>query len=384
MQIQQTRTKKQKNRLIHKNKVTKKMHKKIHHYLGVGGDANVDASNNNLQNVLFPKKTITNIIQNKDPKVIIPDTNVLDLINKYIVSKISNDFTQVKNITHALFEKVFKITDPAYERIKKLLDVFLQKVDIKKLLTEARGNWVVFLNKLVINFNKTLINPIFKDEFAISIAVLSIYTKILAEAMKQPLKDSADVINDGFIYELNDLASSGVGILASAASSVPFLGSVIGLGETINDASQAVMSAINAGSILLEAAATLAGETSDNINNVFNNVEAQEKIADDIMSRTNKVLKEFDKPLEKLENKYNINNSANDKLKNIIDTEIDTKVIKELKDEIDRLKPKKGGGRMIQKIFHNINDQKYLSDNILNRTNETLHMFENPMQNVKP
>ena len=81
-------------------------------------------------------------------------------------------------------------------------------------------------------------------------------------------------------------------------AAVPYIGSIIEVGKMLNDGSKAASTVVEAGSEAVEAASDAFIETKENIEEGLKVLEEKKKLGDEISSRTDKSIKEFEDPVK--------------------------------------------------------------------------------------
>jgi ABC-type transporter Mla subunit MlaD len=189
--------------------------------------------------------------------------------------------------------KVFNIVDDKFGDIIQKLNNFLGDKNTRANIATSSKNLVEIFKLLLQDFNKTLNDPILKEEFVIAVYILGEYTKIFADAMDEPLDEAVDLLHDAILKALGGVSSGSLKVITDFAGAVPYAGAFVDLGKAINDGSKAAISVFDAGVNAVEAGSLLVGKTSQELNQAFEQVKAKQQEASDILKRADDSIQNF-------------------------------------------------------------------------------------------
>jgi methyl-accepting chemotaxis protein len=280
----------------------------------------------------FSQEPVQNFLSMYNPNPIVPDDGILDIAGKLalnsifgppiIVGKILlrllgfeyigldpfslfNELSQRQDIASRIATKVFNIADDRFGCIISTLNRFLGSPETRNSISGSSKQLINIFNTLLKDFIETLDDPMLKEEFVVAVFIIGEYVKIFSIAMKEPLDDAIDLLNDGIIEALTGVASGIVKVISDSMGAVPFIGPFVDIGRAINDGSKAAFSVFNAGVTAVEAASQLIGQTSENIESQLQELKEQ---GQNISNRINNSVNNFEQPLQNVAT--NIENTA--------------------------------------------------------------------------
>jgi len=280
----------------------------------------------------FSQEPVQKFLSMYNPYPIVPEDGILDIAAKLalnaifappiIVGKILlrllgfeyigldpfslfNELSQRQDIASRIASKVFNIADDRFGCIISNLNRFLGSPETRNSISGSSKELINIFNTLLKDFIETLDDPMLKEEFVVAVFILGEYVKIFSLAMKEPLDNAINILNDGIMKALSGVATGIVKVISDSIGAVPFIGPVADIGRAINDGSKAALSVFNAGVSAVEAASQLIGQTSENIENQLQGLKEQ---GQNISNRINNSVNNFEQPLKNTEAK--IGNTA--------------------------------------------------------------------------
>jgi len=216
--------------------------------------------------------------------------------------EMDNMLSNGKNIASKIATDILHLADDTVEPIIDSLNDLLGSTKTGQSLSNAGNNVVNVFYTLLKDFNDSLNRPLLREQFEAAINILAEYAKIFVGAMDGPLDETMDLLNKAVTKAVTGLSSGAIKVASSAVSAVPYVGSIVGVGEMVNNGSKAVGSVFNAGTEAVEAVSLFLGKTSENIKKPLEELEEKQKESAEILSRTQGAIQDFKSPLQ--ESKY--------------------------------------------------------------------------------
>jgi hypothetical protein len=235
--------------------------------------------------------------------------NVDDNINK-ISDAASGLVTDAKEIGN----DVVDVFNKGSAAVIGNINAVLESPKIENSVNEAATETAEIGEKLLENFNEKLSSPEIKEETKEALENAADYTEIAVEAMDEPLNKAIDQLNEAGTKAASGIASGVIKVGTDAMAAVPGLGAVIELGKMANDASAAAGDVVEAASQATSTVSKVVEDTSKNIEEGVHKLEEKKNIGENIgenesMKGGMSKLKEINKDSIKISNR--VNNSIN-------------------------------------------------------------------------
>jgi hypothetical protein len=235
--------------------------------------------------------------------------NVDDNINK-ISDAASGLVTDAKEIGNDVVDVFNKGSAAVIENINDVLE----SPKIENSVNEAATETAEIGEKLLENFNEKLSSPEIKEQAKEALENAADYTEIAVEAMDKPLNKAIDQLNEAGTKAASGIASGVIKVGTDAMAAVPGLGAVIELGKMANDASAAAGDVVEAASQATSTVSKVVEDTSKNIEEEVYKLEEKKNMGENMdenesMKGGMSKLKEINKDSIKISNR--VNNSIN-------------------------------------------------------------------------
>lgn len=268
---------------------------------------------------------------NQNNSTINTDNNIDNNINK-ISDATSGLVSYAKEIGSDIADVVNKGSAAVIENINDVLE----SPKIENSVSEAATETAEIGEKLLENFNEKLSSPEIKEEAKEALKNAADYTEIAVDAMDKPLNKAIDQLSEDGTKAASGIASGVIKVGTDAMAAVPGLGAVIELGKMANDASAAAGDVVEAASQAASTVSKVVEDTSKNIEEGVDKLEEEKNMSENVG--------------ENMDQNMDQNMSVNEGMK--------------------------GGMAKLREINKD-------SIKISNRVNNSINMFENPLQTNK-
>ena len=210
------------------------------------------------------------------------------------IGKANEAIEKIGEATADVVSDVANVADKTGSAIIENVNEVLGSDAVKETTAEAAENTAEIVQENLKVFNDALDKPEVKAEIKESIEKAGEIGEVFVEAAEKPIEKLVDVGSNS-AAKATDAASAGVvKVGTDIAGAVPYIGTFIEVGKMLNDGSKAASSVVEAGSEAVEAASDAFIETKKNIEEGLKVLEEKRKLGDEISSRTDKSIKEFE------------------------------------------------------------------------------------------
>lgn len=217
-------------------------------------------------------------------------------------NKINEKINEISNTTSGLTNEIKNVANNASATVIENVNEVLGSDIVKENLRNAAEDTANIIKDNAEVINEALNDPEVKQEVKEAIENVSEYANIGIEAMKEPFNKGVNQLTETINEVSPKLVKAGINTINAAAEEIPVIGTVYSLLNIVNNASKAASASVEAGSEMVETVSDAFMETKKNYEEGMKMLEENKKISDEISSRTNKSIKEFESPLEKFRN----------------------------------------------------------------------------------
>jgi len=214
------------------------------------------------------------------------------------IGKANEAIEKIGEATADVVSGVANVADKTGSAIIENVNEVLGSDAVKETIAEAAENTAEIVQENLEVFNDALDKPEVKAEIKESIEKAGEIGSIVIESAKEPIDKAVDVTANAVQKATSGALSGAVKVGTDVLAAVPFFGAIVDAGKMINDGSKAVSSVVEASSEAVEAASDAFVETKENVEKGLKVLEEKKKMADQISSRTNKSIKDFEFPTD--------------------------------------------------------------------------------------
>jgi len=197
-----------------------------------------------------------------------------------------NDLTQPIPIL-----SISEVTQMGFNTINRLQDYL--KNNLQSNLKNSINILINTIHVLLQTLNNTLSDPKIRNDFKIAIQKLSIFSTIFLTAMEGPLLKSMDVLRNSAVKFAQGLSSGVIQVLVSVGGAIPFWGAILDMGRAINNSTEILVKATEAGRTTIGAVQSMVEGTKQNIDRLTNNLDLGQHL-DLSKALNNKIAKSTD------------------------------------------------------------------------------------------
>ena len=222
----------------------------------------------------------------------------LERVNKKddATKKVDENINKVTDAASGIMSGVGNVVDKTGATIIENVNEVLGSSVVKETTEQAAEKTADIIKESAEKFNEALDKPEVKAEIKESIEKAGEIGSIVIESAKEPIDKAVDVTANAVQKATSAALSGAVKVGTDVLAAVPFFGAIVDAGKMINDGSKAISSVVEASSEAVEAASDAFVETKENVEKGLKVLEEKKKMADQISSRTNKSIKDFEFP----------------------------------------------------------------------------------------
>lgn len=221
-----------------------------------------------------------------------PSEGVFNILGDKISSFASSAFKYIeeKGLRAAGLEKIHDSeteANPVEDGVNKAAGVVsdainnvnnvLKSPEVQETVTAAAQDLTETGTKLLNNFNQVASTPAFKKAVEIAADNASDYTKIVVDAMDEPVNKAMDQLNEAGTKATAGISAGIIKVGTDAMAAVPGAGAVVEVGKMLNDGSKAIGDVVEAASDASETLSKAVTEISGNIDKGLDNLEAKKQ-----------------------------------------------------------------------------------------------------------
>jgi hypothetical protein len=197
--------------------------------------------------------------------------------------------------------KVLDVVDRSGGLIISDINEVLASDEFKRTTEEAAKQTAQLLRESSQRFNETLDDPDVKAKLEEAIKKAGEIGEMVVKYGEKPYYQAVDIAGRAARKASSAAASGSIKVGADALSAVPFLGSVVSVGNMINDGSKAASALVEAGSEVVQSASDVFLEVKKNIEKDYklDDLEERKKLGQQIYNRVNKSISNFQNPFAK-------------------------------------------------------------------------------------
>ena len=189
------------------------------------------------------------------------------------------------------------------------LNEVLASDQFKKTTEEAGKETAALIKENAQRFNEALDNPEVKAQLEEAIKKAGEISEMVVKYGEKPYYRAVDIAGRAAQKASSAAVSGSLKVGADAISAIPFLGSVVSVGNMINDTSKAASALVEAGSEVVQSGSDVFLEIKRNIEKDYNldSLEEKKKLGQQIYNRVNKSISDFQnsKMGQQISNKVN-------------------------------------------------------------------------------
>lgn len=221
----------------------------------------------------------------------------LEKVNEGI-GKVNENIDKIGEAAADVVSDVANVADKTGSAIIENVNEVLGSDAVKETTAEAAENTAEILQENLEVFNDALNKPEIKAEVKETLDHLGDVGEVVIEAAEKPIEKAVDVASNSAAKATGAALAGVIRVATDAAAAVPYVGSFIEFGKMLNDGSKAASAVVEAGSETVEVASDAIIDTKKAIDKGLELLEEKKKMGDEISSRTDKSIKEFENPIK--------------------------------------------------------------------------------------
>ena len=211
--------------------------------------------------------------------------------------KVDENINKISNTASGIISNVANIVDNTGAALIENVNEVLGSDIVKETTDEAAKKTADIIKETAETFNDTLNDPEVKAELEEAIENAGEVGRIIIKSAEKPFEEAVDVASNSLSKATGATLGGIVKVGTDAAAAIPGVGAIIEVGKILNDSSKAASAVVEAGSEAVEVASDAFIETKENVEKGLKVLEEKKKLVDEIASRTDKSIKDFEKPL---------------------------------------------------------------------------------------
>jgi ABC-type transporter Mla subunit MlaD len=221
----------------------------------------------------------------------------LKLIGLERIDKSKEDTTKTTDNINAIASNVENVIDKTGSALIENVNEVLESNAANETTKEAAEKTANIVKNAAEKFNEALDNPEVKTEVKESIEKAGEIGSIIVDAAEKPIEKAVDVAANAMSKATAASLAGVIKVGTDMMAAVPGVGAVIEVGKMLNDTSKAASAVVEAGSEAVEAASDAFIETKENVEKGLKSLEEKKRIGNEISSRTNNSIKDFENPV---------------------------------------------------------------------------------------
>lgn len=221
----------------------------------------------------------------------------LEKVNEGI-GKVNESIEKIGEATADVVSDVANVADKTGSAIIENVNEVLGSDAVKETTAEAAENTAEIVQENLEVFNDALNKPEIKAEVKEALDHAGEVGAVVVEAAEKPIEKAVDVASNSAAKATGAALAGVIRVATDAAAAVPYVGSFIEFGKMLNDGSKAASAVVEAGSESVEVASDAIIDTKKAIDKGLELLEEKKKLGDEISSRTDKSIKEFEDPVK--------------------------------------------------------------------------------------
>ena len=213
------------------------------------------------------------------------------------LGKVNEGIQKVGDAAAGVISNVENVADKTGALIIDNVNKVLGSAVVQETTKEAAEDTAEIVQENLEVFNEALNNPEVKAEVVEAIENAGEIGEVVVAAAEKPLEKAVDVASNATSKAVGATLGGLIKIGTDAMAAVPGVGAVIEVGKMLNDGSKAASAVVEAGSDAVEVASDAFIETKEGIEKGLELLEKQKKIGEEISSRTDKSIKDFENPV---------------------------------------------------------------------------------------
>jgi hypothetical protein len=233
------------------------------------------------------------------------ETEDVDPTNNYDPSIYSNrgkiDLSSSEEEKPGLLCTVLDLVDRSGGLIISDINEVLASDQFKRTTEEAAKQTGELIRESSKRFNETLDDPDVKAQLEEAIKKAGEIGEMVVKYGEKPYYRAVDIAGRAARKASSAVASGSLKVGSDALAAVPFVGSVVSVGNMINDGSKAASALVEAGSEVVQSASDVFLEVKKNIEKDYklDDLEERKKLGEKIYNRVNKSISNFQNPFSK-------------------------------------------------------------------------------------
>jgi len=211
--------------------------------------------------------------------------------------KVDDNINKISDAASGIVSDVGNVFDKTGAAVIENVNEVLGSSVVKETTEEAAEKTADIIKEGAETFNDALNDPEVKAELEEAIENAGEVGAVFVKSVEKPAEQLVDVAANSAAKATGATLGGIIRVGTDAMAAVPYVGAVIEFGKMLNDGSKAASAAVEAGSEAVEVASDAFIETKENVEKGLKVLEEKKKLADEISSRTNKSIKEFETPL---------------------------------------------------------------------------------------
>jgi hypothetical protein len=196
---------------------------------------------------------------------------------------------------------VLDVVDRSGGLIISDINEVLASDQFKRTTEEAAKQTGELIRESSKRFNETLDDPDVKAQLEEAIKKAGEIGEMVVKYGEKPYYRAVDIAGRAARKASSAVASGSLKVGSDALAAVPFVGSVVSVGNMINDGSKAASALVEAGSEVVQSASDVFLEVKKNIEKDYklDDLEERKKLGQKIYNRVNKSISNFQNPFSK-------------------------------------------------------------------------------------
>jgi len=211
--------------------------------------------------------------------------------------KVDDNIGKIGDAASGIVSDVGNIVDKTGAAIIENVNEVLGSDIVKETTEQAAENTADIVKEGAETFNEALNDPEVKAEVEEAIENAGEVGEVVVKAAEKPFNAAVDVAAQSVSNATGAALSGLIKVGTDAMAAVPFFGAIIEAGKMVNDGSKAASSIVEAGSEAVEAGSDMFIATKENIEKGLEVLEEKKKMAEEISTRTDKSIKDFENPI---------------------------------------------------------------------------------------
>ena len=210
---------------------------------------------------------------------------------------VDENIDKISDAASGIASDVGNVIDKTSAALIENVNEVLGSSIVKETTEEAAEKTADIIKEGAETFNEALNDPEVKAELEEAIENAGEVGAVMVKAVEKPAEQLVEVGANSLSKGTGAAISGLIKVGTDAMAAVPYVGTVVEIGKMLNDGSKAASAMVEAGSEAVEVASDAFIETKESVEKGLKVLEEKKKLANEISSRTDKSIKEFEKPL---------------------------------------------------------------------------------------